>query len=383
MLRRLLLALLASAPLPALANDSTAELGTGGLILSRTDAISMDSEDLFISENEVKVDYVFTNHQETDVNTIVAFPMPAIEGNPFWMPGIPTSISDNFVDFTVTMDGKAVNANLEQKAFAVGVDVTKELEAKGIPLNPFAENAEQALAKLSDAEAADWVDRGMIIVPGWDDGNGGVSKERFPFWQLRSTFWWNANFPAGKKVNVSHTYKPSVGGTSGLTFFFDGKFQGEYDRYLQKYCLDEPVKKAILKSAKENPDGYPPLYETRLSYVLTTGGNWSTGVIGKFKLIVDKGDPKNIVSFCGDGVKKTGPTTFEVNATDYYPARDIDILILKRWDDGSNTEASADRSLSPTAAMANRELIPGPKQGVRHSFDQAKTPTGGAGDSGE
>jgi hypothetical protein len=383
MLRRLLLALLASAPLPAFANDSTAELGTGGLILSRTDAVSMDSEDLFISADGVKVDYVFTNHQETDVDTIVAFPMPPIEGNPFWMPGIPNSVSDNFLDFTVSMDGKPINANLEQKAFAVGVDVTKELEAEGIPLNPFAENAAQVLAKLSDEKAAEWVDRGIIIVPGWDDGQGNTSKERFPFWQLRSTFWWNAKFPAGKQVAVSHSYKPSVGATSGLTFFFDGKFEGEFDRYVDKYCIDEPVKKAVLKAAKENPEGWPQLYETRISYVLTTGGNWATGSIGKFKLTVDKGDAKSIVSFCGDGIKKTGPTTFEVNATDYYPARDIDILILKRFDEGSNTDASADRSLSPTADMARSEMIPGPKQGVRHSFDQAKKPAGGAGDSGE
>lgn len=42
MIRRLMLACLASAPLPALANDSVAELGTGGLVLSRSDVIAMD-----------------------------------------------------------------------------------------------------------------------------------------------------------------------------------------------------------------------------------------------------------------------------------------------------------------------------------------------------
>lgn len=382
MLRRLLLALLAAAPLPALANDSTAELGTGGLILSRTDAISMDSEDLFISADQVKVDYVFTNREEKDVETIVAFPMPVVEGNPFWGPAIPNSASDNFVDFTVTMDGKPINANLEQKAFAVGIDVTKDLEAEGIPLNPFSEDAVKALEKISDATEKDWIARGIIVVPEWDDGDG-MKKHRWPYWQLRSTFWWNAKFPAGKKVSVSHTYKPSVGATAGLTFFYDGKFQGEFDRYLQKYCIDEPVKKAVLKAAKENPDGWPQLYETRISYVLTTGGNWATGTIGRFRLTVDKGDPKSIVSFCGDGVKKTGPTTFEVNATDYYPARDVDILILKRWDDGSNTDASADRSFPPSAPAARGEPSPGPRQGVSRSSDQAKTPVGGAGDLGE
>ena len=35
------------------------------------------------------------------------------------------------------------------------------------------------------------------------------------------------------------------------------------------------------------------------------------------------------MSFCGDNVKKVGPTTFEMKAKDFYPERDIDILLLK------------------------------------------------------
>lgn len=57
---------------PAFANDSTAELGAGGLILSRNDVVSMDSEDLFISRDKVTVDYVFRNTSDKDVSTVVA-----------------------------------------------------------------------------------------------------------------------------------------------------------------------------------------------------------------------------------------------------------------------------------------------------------------------
>ena len=51
--------------------------------------------------------------------------------------------------------------------------------------------------------------------------------------------------------------------------------------------------------------------------------------IGTFRLIVDKGDPATMVSFCGSNVRKTGPTTFEMVVKDYVPQRDIDILFLK------------------------------------------------------
>ncbi|RYF94972.1 MAG: DUF4424 domain-containing protein, partial [Caulobacteraceae bacterium] len=41
----------------ALANDSTAELAAGGLVLKKTDSIEMRSEDLYISQKEVVVRY--------------------------------------------------------------------------------------------------------------------------------------------------------------------------------------------------------------------------------------------------------------------------------------------------------------------------------------
>ena len=43
----------------AQANDSVAELGTGGIALARSDVISMDSEDLYISRDAVEVTYFF------------------------------------------------------------------------------------------------------------------------------------------------------------------------------------------------------------------------------------------------------------------------------------------------------------------------------------
>jgi hypothetical protein len=89
MLRVFLTAMLAATAVPALANDSVAELGTGGVVLSRSDSIAMESEDLFLSRDKVTVDYVFRNSSDKDIDTIVAFPMPDIEGNPNVIPSIP------------------------------------------------------------------------------------------------------------------------------------------------------------------------------------------------------------------------------------------------------------------------------------------------------
>jgi hypothetical protein len=332
MLRYVLTAVLALSAAPALANDSVAELGTGGLILSRSDAVAMQSEDLFISPEKVTVDYVFHNNTDKDVDAIVAFPMPDISGNPEEIPAIPENQSDNFLGFEVTTDGAPAKPQLEQKVLALGIDVSAELKAQNVPFYPFGDAAQAALAKLPQAVTDDWVNRGIIIEDSGSDGTE-TNKVYTPFWQLRSTYWWRSTFPANKDVHVSHRYKPSVGGTSSVSFFYDGKFQGQYATYKTRYCMDDTFENAVRKAAKDGPDGYPQYNESRIAYILTTGGNWAAGTIGKFKLTVDKGNPRALVSFCGDNVKKVGPTTFEMTADDFYPEHDIDILILDPTDD--------------------------------------------------
>ena len=98
------------------------------------------------------------------------------------------------------------------------------------------------------------------------------------------------------------------------------------------------------------------LMEQRIEYVLTTGGNWALGTIGDFKLTIDKGDPDNVVSFCGENVRKTGPTTFEMTAKDFYPERDIDILILHpfSWTATCRPRALPARAVSRPATSRGR-----------------------------
>lgn len=333
MFRYVLTAALALSATPVFANDSIAELGTGGLILSRSDAVAMESEDLYISPEKVTVDYVFRNNTDKDVDAIVAFPMPDIEGDPNEMPAIPDGQSDNFLGFEVTIDGVAAEPQLEQKAFALGIDISADLKSQNVPFYPFGDAARAALAKLPQAVADDWVDRGLIIEDTTDDGSG-MKTVYVPFWQLRSTYWWRSTFPANRTVHVAHRYKPSVGGTSSVSFFYDGQFQGQYADYKTRYCVDGTFENAIRKASKGNPDGTPRYFENRIAYILTTGGNWATGTIGKFKLTVDKGDPKNLVSFCGENVRKVGPTRFEMTAENFYPEHDIDILLLAPSGDG-------------------------------------------------
>lgn len=335
-LKTLLAIAMAATAAPALANDSIAELGAGGLVLSRSDAIAMESEDLFISMDRIEVDYVFRNRSDEDVEAVVAFPMPDIAGNPWSMPAIPLDAQDNFLGFEVRVDGRTLTPLLEHRAVAVGIDVTDDLQSAGVPLYPFGDAAKEALARLDAATVKDFLDRGIVVIDEFDAG-AGWQRVVTPFWTLRSTYWWRTLFPAGKAVVVWHRYRPGVGASAGLTFFYEGRFQGdEYASHKTRFCMDDAFERAILKIAKDAKGDWPPLMEHRIAYVLTTGGNWAGGAIDRFTLTVDKGDPGNLVSFCGEGVKKIGPTTFRMTKEDFYPERDLDILILKRGEGGAN-----------------------------------------------
>ncbi len=247
-----------------------AELRTNGLIFVQTGTVAMKKEDLFISADEVRVDYVFENTGDKDEKTLVAFPMPDIDGNPFVPTAIPDDTSENFLDFTVAVDGKIVEPKVDMRASVVGIDVTDELKSHGIPLFPFGDAAYAATDALPDDVKLDMARRGILVLDEFDQGQG-MEKHYRPYWTLRTTYWWEMTFPAGKEVIVQHRYKPSVGGTAGVTFVEDGKLAGEtYETYKQRYCFDAGFEKAFLKTVTaDNP--YGPFMESRIAYVLTTG----------------------------------------------------------------------------------------------------------------
>lgn len=319
------LAMLGAAP--SSANDTTAALKTGGLQFMKSWDISMEEEKLFISPTEIRVDYIYRNTGQKPVTSYVAFPMPEIGGSPYDISAGGDPAKDNFLDFSVTQDGAALKPELQQRAYSGAIDMTDVIVSAGIPLNPRNDKVQTLLKALPAATLDDWTARGLIQREEFDSGSGPeIGYEAL--WTLKSVYYWQTTFPVGKDIHVAHRYTPSVGGTVAVTYLEDGKPRGAtYDDYRKRYCLDDtfvrPTQK-LLKQATESRY----YYENWISYILTTGNNWA-GPIKSFTLTVDKGDPANYVSFCGTNVRKTGPTTFEMKATDFSPERDLDILLLK------------------------------------------------------
>jgi len=315
----------------AIANDTSAALGTGGLQFVQSDSVQMRSEDLFVSEREIRVRYVFRNTADRDITSIVAFPMPDIAFTEEEI-DIPNRAADNFLDFKTVVNGQAVDAAMERRVFALGLERTRLLEDLKVPLMPLLRETASALDALPEEKKADLVSLGIARVEEYDDGKG-MQKHLIPFnWRLKTTYFWSQTFPAGKDIVIEHRYRPSVGrSVQGTRYNAVPTTPGEAEelrRMTTTYCIDGTFKAAVSRAPKAKSHGGAAFSEARISYVLKTGSNW-LGSISDFTLTIDKGAPENLVSFCGADVKKTGTTTFQIKATHFYPQQDLDVLILK------------------------------------------------------
>jgi hypothetical protein len=312
---------------PAVANDSTGFVGTTGLELTATADIRMESEDLRIGLDEITVEYVFRNVTDRAVETTVVFPLPDIDqslasSEANW--DFPVDKPD-FLGFRVWIDGKPVSHQLERKAFHKGKDVTAEVEAAGgFELTPWvAGGYDEAVRKHPPKGLARLRQLGLIQ-PSED--------ENTPQWTLRSRYYWTQTFPANAETRVRHVYRPFVGNALiGKPAEIDatkavGRYWGSGGKD-DRYCLDDGTRRGLRAMGTRTGKDGATFSAAEVEYIVTTARNWR-GPIGSFRLTLDKGAPENVLSMCWDGLRKTGPTTFEATAKDFVPTRDIRLLVV-------------------------------------------------------
>jgi hypothetical protein len=325
----------------ALANDSTAELGTGGLDFVQNDNVEMRSEQLFVSTEQIRVTYHFFNKSDQPVTNLVAFPMPDVTiPDQDTSIAVPTEDPVNLLGFSTQANGQPVTTQVEQKVFAKGLDRTAMLRELGIPLAPQLKATYDALDALPKEKWQPLVDLGIAeIVEYGNTPDGKMQQHLEPRWTLKTTYYWQQTFPAQQELVIEHQYQPSVGSTAGTRMGMptytggDAETAAEQKKelaaYATKYCTDASfdgaAKRVVEAANKAKNNSY--VSEQRVDYILKTGANWA-GPIADFTLTVDKGKPDNLLSFCGTGVKKLSPTQFQVHYTDFTPKADLAVLIL-------------------------------------------------------
>jgi Domain of unknown function (DUF4424) len=320
----------------ALANDGFGGLSATGLTFDQTDAVAMEEEALFIGLDRIQVDYVFRNTTDADVTGEVIFPLPPVNvgylvESQWNLPENPDR--ENLVNFNATVDGVPVPVGVDRVAVveppwqegralseqydSPGRDVTADLARLGLPLSLNGEKVLAALAALSPDQKTEAAALGLA-----EFGDG----YSFPAWSVVIRYHWTQTFPAGQIVRIRHDYENrSGGGIFGWSHPPEDYMQG----LVAQYCIDDGTSRALVKALRQEPaDGevYSMGMAWNIAYVLRTANSWARP-IKRFKLTLDKGAPENIISLCADGIKKTGPTTFVMEKSDFVPDRDLDILV--------------------------------------------------------
>jgi hypothetical protein len=320
---RVVLAL--AAALPAIANDTAVTIGAGGLIPLNSSSIVMESEDLQVSLRQITVKYLFHNPSSRDVNAIVAFPLPDIDGEELVNVEVDVPSRDplNYVDFQVAAAGKKITPNVEVRAFRGQTEISDKLRSLGLPLSVLDENVNAAVKKLGDSVRADLQRRGLIDCSLTKDG------KCWPYWTSRIKFYWPQRFPAGATIAIEHSYRPIVGGGGpGGAVYGDKSDEGR----LKEYCADNAIADQIERQKRLNPVPKGPDGELLdghdVDYILQTAKNWN-GPIRTFRLSVLTDHADDIVATCINGLKRVSPTRYELAYTDYRPERDLKVLILQ------------------------------------------------------
>lgn len=324
---------------PGVANDSMAGFAVGGLELRQTDAVRLLREDLHITMDEIRIDYVFRNETDEPVTGIVAFPLPPVGGDD-WFEGyaLPQSGRMDYVGFRTLVDGEPVTMTPEHRITLDGVDRTADLLAIGV----------HAVAvhnwEILELARREWTAEQEAAL----QAQGFVDETGRPRWVLQSTYWREQSFAPQTEVRVSHRYHPVSGGS--VDSWFPGRdpslprddpqtaeqaearaqYAAMRDEMRARYCVtpeDEARMHAQL-AGETGVIGQAIFFSAEVDYILSTGANWR-GPIGAFNLVVEAPEDWDFAFLCLPGVQRISQSRLEFHAENFVPTQDLSIYISR------------------------------------------------------
>lgn len=311
--------------------DSMAELPVGGIVIGRTADLSIESEEVTITIDEVRVRYRLLNQSSNPVTVTLAFPLPDIDLSEAENFAIPSTDPVNFLDFRTTIEGKPLDFTITQRAFMGDKDISATIRAAGLPLMPIGIR-EDSVARMSKDAKVRLIDQGLLLPAGTDTKG---QPRHAAGWTVKTSAERRQTLPPGKPVSIEHRYRTSMG-VSFDTILRKGLREnaallGEFNRYRTAYCIPDDLLRGIDRIAGDAEGNVAGLRERRIIYLLKSGAN-PPMPIKELRIVIDKGKPDRLVSFCLDNVTKISPTAFEIRLKDFTPDRDLKILLIGKLD---------------------------------------------------
>jgi Domain of unknown function (DUF4424) len=370
------------------AQESSTELVHRGLTLPRWTEpapLMLDAEQVTINPETIQFKYRISNIGTEPVSMVFALPLPDIDfADPDVNWSIPAPDPVNFIGLSATVDQKSATFSFSQAAFSNGKDVSAVLRQYRLPAIPVG-TFQNALAALLPDAREQLATAGLIAQSGTDQAGNPLY---FPAWSVKTTARLRLAFAPGNTMEVELRQRTSVGVSQDSVLReplrSEKDLTPEVERRQAEYCIDKgfyagvekivssflagkekpladavPTQDALARDPQGSPQSMktlvPPsdipnddavlkpqgpaprlfplanmanIREWRIAYDLAAGA--PSTPIKDFRLVVDKGKPDRVVSFCLHNLKRISPTAFEMRAANFTPNGTLKILLIGR-----------------------------------------------------
>lgn len=314
----------------AQAND-TASMGTAANVqFIHNDKVVIHRENLEIGPLQdqkvpIRVRYEMENQGEKPEKVQMAFPLPGCSFEQYVDARFYSRVSRE----ETCIKEPEMHLQVDGKALSPGTWTTL-LSIRDVPFDQ-TDESKRAKVRSEDLLAA------LNIMPEFPDEKkdevferrldkfclalGGRIESRHEcqaFRKIRAqrVFLWNYTFEPKRLTHVEHRYVVE----SSYNLEAASEFSSDV------FCLKD---KTVLKAWRKFQESDHPQDAGQyfIGYILKTGSNWAAP-IGEFNLVLKKSSPRQFISTCFEGLKKTGPLEFRAQRKKFKPTRDLFVLFF-------------------------------------------------------
>jgi hypothetical protein len=309
--------------------ESIQELTLGGLSFGNVEGLILESQDVAVSLDAVKMTYRLTNTTGRKAQVEIDFTLPDVDmGDQDTVYDLPGS-GTRLVAFTTTANGAPLRFSSEQKAYSDSSDVTDVLARNRLPilpLGPVLQDLQRRLSEMTGDARADLLRRGIIYEAGTDVAGKPL---HFPNWSVRTRHKSRWEIAAGQNAQIQLSYRPSIGRSTDTVLRkalrSKPSLKPQFEEKLASYCIEPDFLRGVDRLAGTGDANTAALQEWRISVGLSAATGFAQPA-RLFQLSIDKGKTARLVSFCANDVQKTSTTVFQSRKSNFNPTADLRII---------------------------------------------------------
>ena len=318
-----MLAALAARPVHAAPADgeeddppTQAPLTVGSMAIASDSALAVEGMAVDIGVDKVAYAYRLHNKGMTKLSLAASVALPDLEVNNegSTVYALPSQTAENPVNLAVKSDDKPLEVTAATQAIALGLDRLAALKAENMPLIPFGDAIEKALAAAKPDALTRLEQLGLVTPRDPAQPDTPVIAD----WSLHTVLGWTQPIEAGATTNVVVSFTPIK-----ATYAVDASNLNGFDALKTQVCLTPQIMaaaKALVK-AKGSAGAAPEAAKTQLAQGATTATTIEVDDItlandGPARWLdnpaatvaVRRPKPNSVVAFCGmDAASANGP----------------------------------------------------------------------------